>query len=156
MRSDEERLLDIIDESGLVLKYVPATREEFDADEVVQAALTRWLQNIGEAASRLSPELRSRHHEVPWQSITGMRHRVVYDYFSPSTSRWSAELKDRRTRAGTAGGGHPPGVAGALSRARATRANESAPNTDDTVSGLSDASQHDGQDLYHRARRAAT
>jgi len=49
---------------------------------VVQAALTRWLQNIGEAASRLSPELRSQHREVPWQNIIGMRHRVVHDYFS--------------------------------------------------------------------------
>jgi uncharacterized protein with HEPN domain len=46
VRSDEERLLDIIDESGLVLKYVPTSREKFNADEVVQAALTRWLQNI--------------------------------------------------------------------------------------------------------------
>ncbi|HKR49661.1 MAG TPA: HepT-like ribonuclease domain-containing protein [Pseudonocardiaceae bacterium] len=81
MRSDEERLLDIIDESVLVLKYVPASREEFDADEVVQAALTRWLQNIGEAASQLSLELRSQHQKVLWQNIIGMRHRVVHDYF---------------------------------------------------------------------------
>jgi uncharacterized protein with HEPN domain len=81
VRSDEERLLDIIDESSLVLKYVPTSREEFDADEVVQAALTRWLQNIGEAASRLSLEMRSQYHEVPWQNIIGMRHRVVHDYF---------------------------------------------------------------------------
>ncbi len=63
MRSDEERLLDIIDESGLVLKYIPTSREEFDADEVVQTALTRWLQNIGEAlmpgviATRLRPDM---------------------------------------------------------------------------------------------------
>ncbi len=84
-------MLDILDESGLVLKYVPTSREEFDADEVVQAALTRWLQNIGEAASRLSLELRSQHHEVPWQNIIGMRHRVVHDYFSPSTSRSCGE-----------------------------------------------------------------
>lgn len=74
-------MLDIIDESGLVLKYVPTSREKFDADEVVQAALTRWLQNIGEAASRLSLEPRSQYHEVPWQNIIGMRHRVVHDYF---------------------------------------------------------------------------
>ena len=68
-------MLDIIDESGLVLKYVPTGREEFDADEVVQATLTRWLQNIGEAASRLSLELRSQYHEVPWQNITGWYRR---------------------------------------------------------------------------------
>ncbi len=95
MRSDEERLLDIIDESSLVLKYVPASREEFDTDEVVQAALTRWIQNIGEAAGRLSLELRSRHHEVPWESIIGMRHRVVHDYFSIDLSVvWRACTKD--------------------------------------------------------------
>ena len=59
----------------------PARRERFNEDEVVQAALTRWLQNIGEAASKVSPELRANHPEVPWVKIVSMRHRVVHDYF---------------------------------------------------------------------------
>lgn len=81
MRSDEERLLDILDESALVLKHTPRSRDEFNDDEVVQAALTRWLQNIGEAASAISAEVRDRYPEVPWKVIIGMRHRVVHDYF---------------------------------------------------------------------------
>jgi hypothetical protein len=50
-------LLDIIDEFGPGAETCPDQPGLIDADEVAQAALTRWLQNIGEIASRLSLEL---------------------------------------------------------------------------------------------------
>jgi hypothetical protein len=36
---------------------------------------------MGEAISRLSPELRERHPEVPWHQIVAVRHRIVHAYF---------------------------------------------------------------------------
>jgi len=39
------------------------------------------LTVIGEAINRLSPELRERHPEVPWQQIVAVRHRIVHAYF---------------------------------------------------------------------------
>jgi uncharacterized protein with HEPN domain len=36
---------------------------------------------MGEAISRLSPELRERHPEVPWHQIVALRHRPVHAYF---------------------------------------------------------------------------
>jgi uncharacterized protein with HEPN domain len=54
-------------------------------------ALTRWLQNIGEAASKVSPALRAANPEVQWARIVGMGHRVVHDYFYVDLSTaWAA------------------------------------------------------------------
>jgi len=39
------------------------------------------VQNIGEAARRVSPELQKAHPDVPWRNIVGIRHKVVHDYF---------------------------------------------------------------------------
>ncbi len=39
------------------------------------------LQIIGEAASRISSELRAQHPEVAWGGMIGMRHVLVHGYF---------------------------------------------------------------------------
>jgi uncharacterized protein with HEPN domain len=44
------------------------TRADMDTDRVLNLALTRLLEIIGEAAARLSPEFRQRHPEVPWRT----------------------------------------------------------------------------------------
>lgn len=80
MRDDGERLLDILDDIGRIRRHLPRSREQFDNDEVIQAALTRWIQNIGEAAGKVSAELRATYPDVPWREMAGMRHRVVHDY----------------------------------------------------------------------------
>ena len=56
------------------------TRVDMDADRVLSLALTRLLEIIGEAAARLSPEIRHRHPEVPWADIIGLRNRLIHDY----------------------------------------------------------------------------
>jgi uncharacterized protein with HEPN domain len=58
------------------------TRVEFDADEVLRLALTYLIQIVGEAASQVSQETKGAHPEIPWQSIVGMRHRLVHGYFA--------------------------------------------------------------------------
>lgn len=80
MRDDRERLLDVLDDVERVIRYTPRSRERFDNDEVIQAALTRWIQNIGEAAANVSPDLQAKYSDVPWREMAGMRHRVVHDY----------------------------------------------------------------------------
>jgi uncharacterized protein with HEPN domain len=44
-------------------------------------ALTRCIEVIGEAAARVSGELKASHPEVPWADIIGMRNRLVHAYF---------------------------------------------------------------------------
>jgi uncharacterized protein with HEPN domain len=43
-------------------------------------ALTRAIEIVGEAASRISTETRDLHPDIPWADIIGMRHRLVHAY----------------------------------------------------------------------------
>jgi uncharacterized protein with HEPN domain len=74
-------LQDILDAITEVLDVTPGSRAEFDGNKLVRSHVVRNIQIIGEAARRLSEDLKSRHPEVPWRSITGMRHAIVHDYF---------------------------------------------------------------------------
>ena len=42
--------------------------------------LPRPLYNIGEQVYKLSPELKSCYPDIPWNLISGLRHRLVHDY----------------------------------------------------------------------------
>ena len=52
----------------------------FDASEVHQLAFMKLLQDIGEAASRLSSDARQAVPDVPWRQVVGLRHHLVHDY----------------------------------------------------------------------------
>lgn len=67
MRDDRERLQDILDAAEKIHLRVQRCRHRFDDDEDLQIVLTHLVQIIGEAASRLSPELTSRYPQVPWR-----------------------------------------------------------------------------------------
>jgi uncharacterized protein with HEPN domain len=56
-------------------------REAFDGDWIIQDAVIRELEVLGEAAGRLSPEFVRAHPEIPWRAITGVRHKLIHDYF---------------------------------------------------------------------------
>jgi len=57
------------------------TRADYDADVALRLALAHLVQNIGEAARRVSPQLQQVHPDIPWRNIVGIRHKVVHDYF---------------------------------------------------------------------------
>ena len=56
------------------------TRERFDSDELVRLSVERLLQNIGEAARRVSSEFRGEHPEIPWAQIVAQRNVLVHEY----------------------------------------------------------------------------
>lgn len=58
------------------------SRDEYDASEDLQIILAYLIQTIGEAASRVTAEVRDRHPEIPWKQIVGMRNRIVHDYMN--------------------------------------------------------------------------
>lgn len=56
------------------------TFEELQADRVMALALTRLLEIVGEAASRVPSEVREQHPEIEWRDIVGLRNRVIHGY----------------------------------------------------------------------------
>lgn len=56
-------------------------RNTFDTDWVIQDAVIRELEVLGEAAGRVSKAIADNYPEIPWREITGMRHKLIHDYF---------------------------------------------------------------------------
>lgn len=55
-------------------------RADFDEDRVFALAITRLVELIGEAATRLSLETRDAYPQIPWARIVGMRNRLIHAY----------------------------------------------------------------------------
>ena len=48
-------------------------------------AVLRAIEVIGEAASRVSEDVRVVNASVPWKAIVGMRNRLIHAYFDVDT-----------------------------------------------------------------------
>ena len=56
-------------------------RSDLDTDAQLRLALLRALEVLGEAASRLSPEMRASHPDIPWRRVVSTRNRLIHAYF---------------------------------------------------------------------------
>ncbi|MBN1867039.1 DUF86 domain-containing protein [Candidatus Sumerlaeota bacterium] len=56
------------------------TREDLRADRMLQLALTRLVEVVGEAATRVSTRTRVRHSSIAWTQIVSMRNRLIHGY----------------------------------------------------------------------------
>ncbi|MER3456321.1 MAG: DUF86 domain-containing protein [candidate division GAL15 bacterium] len=61
-------------------RFTAGGRERFLADELVQDAVLRNFEVIGEAAKRLDDAYRAAHPEIPWRSLAGLRDVLIHQY----------------------------------------------------------------------------
>jgi uncharacterized protein with HEPN domain len=54
---------------------------DLNTDEMLQLALIRLLEVLGEAATSISPDCRQAHQDIPWKQIAGTRDRLIHGYF---------------------------------------------------------------------------
>jgi uncharacterized protein with HEPN domain len=95
VRSDPERLRDVLEAIERIERYVSRGREVFERDELVQNWVVNHLQIVGEAAARLTPAFREDHPEIPWREIIGMRNILVHEYFGIDLgAAWEAVEND--------------------------------------------------------------
>lgn len=55
-------------------------RTDLDHDRLLELALTRLLEIIGEAAKRVPPDIQTQHPAIPWAQIVGLRNRLIHGY----------------------------------------------------------------------------
>lgn len=54
---------------------------EFLYSNLVQAAVIREIEIIGEATKMISKNLKEKYPSIPWKSIIGMRDKLIHHYF---------------------------------------------------------------------------
>jgi uncharacterized protein with HEPN domain len=57
------------------------TFERFIQDKRTVNAVIRSLEVIGEAAGKIPPEIQSQYPLIPWKRMTGMRNKLMHEYF---------------------------------------------------------------------------
>ena len=79
---DELRLRHVVDASDRIAGYLSkVNRDEFLANRMLQDAVVRNLEIIGEACANLTLAFRDANPDVPWQKASGIRNRLVHGYF---------------------------------------------------------------------------
>ncbi|MBC7335054.1 MAG: DUF86 domain-containing protein [Clostridia bacterium] len=95
-KGDRLRLAHILESALLISRWLEGVeKDRFLEDELLQEAVIRRLEVIGEAAKNVSPELKERHPEVPWKEMSGMRDVLVHEYFGVDLEQvWETASQD--------------------------------------------------------------
>jgi uncharacterized protein with HEPN domain len=80
VKGDRLYLKHIVDAIEKVDSYISVGRQTFITTSHWQDAVIRQLEIIGEATKRLSKQLCSRHPDIPWRRIAGLRDVLIHDY----------------------------------------------------------------------------
>ena len=79
--TDRERVEHMLLAASDALAFINGrTRTDLNTDPMLRRALVNCVQEIGEAAAKVSDEGRARAPSLPWSKIVGMRHILVHVY----------------------------------------------------------------------------
>ena len=81
MWRDDGYLLDILNAARSIQSFTKDVDEErFLRDELVQSAVIRQFEIIGEASGRISTGFVVDHPAIPWREMVSMRNRLIHEY----------------------------------------------------------------------------
>lgn len=87
-----EHILDAVNQIG---EYTNISYDEFLETRLIQDAVVRQLEIIGEATKNLSWSTTERCPHVPWKEIAGMRDKLIHAYFGVDLDEvWNTAKKD--------------------------------------------------------------
>ena len=94
--NDEIRLRHMLDAAREAMSFSNGrNRDDLDVDRQLVLALVKAVEIVGEAASRTSEATRNELPGVPWESIIGMRNRLVHAYYAINLDiLWSTVQED--------------------------------------------------------------
>ena len=87
MKDDRLYVIHISECLARIAQYVAGGREAFMHSTLIQDAVLRNLQTIGQSVGRLSEAPRETHPEVNWRGIIGLRNVMVHDYLGINQER---------------------------------------------------------------------
>ncbi len=79
---DKGRLLHINEAIDNITEFTAGKKfEDYQHDKILQFAVIKNLEIIGEAAYMVTDDFKSKHDSVDWAAIVGMRHLLVHSYY---------------------------------------------------------------------------
>lgn len=88
-------LAHILERIDRIETFTVAGREEFLSDMLVQDAVIRNLEVIGEAAKRIPVDFKRAHPAIPWRAVSGLRDVLIHQYEGVSLARvWNVIEQD--------------------------------------------------------------
>lgn len=80
MKNDLLYLSNIQECIEAIESYTHEGKEAFMQTRMIQDAVIRNFEVLGEATKKLSTEFREKYSEVPWRRIAGLRDVLIHDY----------------------------------------------------------------------------
>lgn len=78
---DAAYLWDMLDSALTISKFISGIEfGDYQQNRMLQLAVERSLEIIGEAARRVSDTFRQAHSEIPWQNIIAQRNVLAHEY----------------------------------------------------------------------------
>ncbi len=95
-RDDRVSLLDMRNYAAEAVELTDGkSLDDVLQDRVMQLALLKLVETVGEAANRVSEKTKKKHETVPWSQIIGMRNRLVHGYHDVNLDvLWKVILQD--------------------------------------------------------------
>ena len=80
---DRNRLRHMLDHSREAVDMTEGKRrEDLKSDRILELALVRLIEIVGEAAVKMNPEGQAECPLIPWREVIGMRNRLIHGYDS--------------------------------------------------------------------------
>ena len=86
----------IRDAIELIFEYTEdLNKTSFNLKDMIQDAVIRRIEIIGEAAKNVSIDFREKYPDIHWKIIAGMRDKLIHGYFKVDVERvWNVIVKD--------------------------------------------------------------
>jgi len=93
---DKQRLLHIRDAMENIFSFTKGIDEQgYNSNIMIQSAVERKMEIIGEAVSTISDELKEIHPDVEWYKIKAFRNVIAHEYFGISNKQvWNVICND--------------------------------------------------------------
>jgi uncharacterized protein with HEPN domain len=81
IKSDRVYLEHILEAIGKIENFTTKiSKFDFDNNVMIQDAVIRNIEIIGEATKKITKQFTQSYPEIPWQDMAGMRDKLIHDY----------------------------------------------------------------------------
>lgn len=95
MKDDKFYLIMVLEYIKRIDIYTNGDKDSFMNSQIIQDAVVRNFENIGESVKKISDQFKERYTDIPWRRIAGFRDILAHDYLRVDISEvWNVIEND--------------------------------------------------------------